>query len=101
LSSNILFGTTSGGGTNNGGVVFSLAVLPRILNDGNFGVQSNAFGFDFTGISNQSAIVESCTNLSQPVWLPLQTNLLIGAPLYFSDPQFSQSPNAFYRIRSP
>jgi uncharacterized repeat protein (TIGR03803 family) len=101
LSSNILFGTAVDGGTNNGGVVFGLTVLPHILDDANFGVQSNAFGFDFAGISNQTAIVEFSTNLSQPVWSPLQTNQLIGAPLYFSDPVSGQNPSAFYRVRSP
>jgi len=101
LSSNVLFGTAANGGTNGGGVVFGLTVLPQIMSDGNWGNQSNAFGFDFTGISNQIAIIEFSTNLNQPVWSPLQTNLLIGAPLYFSDTNISQNPNAFYRIRSP
>ena len=101
LSSNMLLGTASGGGSNNGGVVFSLSVLSRILNDGNLAVQSHAFGFNYTGISNQTAIIETSTNLTQPVWRPLQTNVLIGAPLYFSDPALGQNPNAFYRIRSP
>jgi uncharacterized repeat protein (TIGR03803 family) len=101
LGSNILFGTAASGGTNGGGVVFGLTVLPQIMSDGNFGIRSNAFGFDFTGISNQTAIIEACTNLIQPEWLTLQTNLLIGAPQYFADPRFGQNPNGFYRIRSP
>ena len=100
LSSNVLLGT-AGGGTNGGGVVFGLTVLPQIISDGNFGIQSNAFGFDFTGISNQTAIIEDCTNLTQPAWFPLQTNLLIGAPKYFCDPNYGQNADGFYRIRSP
>ena len=74
-------------------------MLPQILSDDRFGLRSNAFGFDFTRISNQTAIVELSTNFL--VWSPLQTNLLIGSPLYFSDTNFSQNPNSFYRIRSP
>lgn len=101
LSSNILFGTAVDGGANGGGVVFGMTVLPQIINDGNFGIQSNAFGFDYTGVSNQTAVIEFCTNLVQPVWQPLQTNLLIGGPLYFSDPGLNENPSAFYRIRSP
>jgi hypothetical protein len=101
VSSNTLYGTAVNGGSNAGGVIFGLTVLPQILRDGRFGIQANAFGFDFTGISNQTAIIEVSTSLSQPAWSPLQTNLLIGAPLYFSDTNFGQSPSAFYRIRSP
>ena len=101
VSSNTLYGTAVNGGSNRSGVIFGLTVLPQILSDERFGIQTNAFGFDFTGISNQTAIIECSTSLFQPVWLPLQTNLLIGAPLYFSDTNFSQSPSAFYRIRSP
>ncbi len=101
VSSNTLYGTARSGGANGGGVVFGLKVLPQILNSSRFGIQSNAFGFDFTGISNQTVIVEAATNLSQPVWQPLQTNTLIGAPQFFSDPQFNQRPKSFYRISSP
>ncbi len=101
LSGSTLYGTAYYGGTANGGVVFGLTVLPQIMSDGNFGVQSNAFGFDFTGISNQTAVIEFSANLLQPVWLPLQTNILTGAPEYFSDPGFGQNTGGFYRIRSP
>jgi uncharacterized repeat protein (TIGR03803 family) len=101
LSSNTLFGTAVDGGSGGGGVVFGLSVLPQILRDNNFGIQSNAFGFNFTGVSNQTAVIEFGTNLTLPVWLPLQTNLLTGAPLYFFDSELNAKPNAFYRIRSP
>jgi uncharacterized repeat protein (TIGR03803 family) len=101
LTSNVLYGTAGGGGANGGGVVFGLTVLPHILSDGRFGIQSGAFGFDYTGISNQTAIIERNTNLWKSGWLAVQTNLLIGAPSYFSDTNFDQTPSAFYRIRSP
>jgi hypothetical protein len=101
LSSNVLFGPVDGAGPNNGGVIFGVTVLPHILRDANFGFQSGEFGFDYNGVSNQTAIIEVNTNLSQSVWVPLQTNLLTGSPLYFSDPGTAQNPTAFYRIRSP
>ena len=64
LSSNKLFGVAGAGGTNNGGVVFSLTVPPQVLvGDGNFGVQLNGFGFNVTGISNQTAVLEACPDL--------------------------------------
>jgi uncharacterized repeat protein (TIGR03803 family) len=101
VNSNTLYGTAVNGGSNAAGVIFGLTVLPQILSDGRFGIQTNAFGFDFTGISNQTAIIERSRSLFQPVWSPLQTNWLIGAPLYFSDTNFSQTPSAFYRISTP
>jgi uncharacterized repeat protein (TIGR03803 family) len=101
LSSNTLLGTAANGGTNGGGVVFGLTVLPQIMSDGNFGVQSNAFGFDFTGISNQTAIIEVSTNLTESDWQPLQTNTLDGVPIYFYDPTWNLYPGRFYRLRSP
>jgi len=88
--------------SNGEGVVFGLAVLPEILTaDGRCGIQSNAFGFDITGISNQVIVVEVCTNLTSPDWLPIQTNTLIGGPSYFSDPQETNYPSRFYSLRVP
>jgi uncharacterized repeat protein (TIGR03803 family) len=102
LSSNTLYGTGASGGTNGAGVVFGLTVLPQILTgDGNFGVQANAFGFNVTGISNQTAVVEACANLSQDNWLPIQTNILNGGLVYFSDPQWTNNSGRFYRLHSP
>jgi uncharacterized repeat protein (TIGR03803 family) len=102
LSSNTLYGTAADGGTNNGGVVFGITVLPEILiADGNFGIQSNAFGFDVTGISNQVVIVEACMNLISPDWLPVQTNTLNGGTSYFSDPAWTNYSSRFYRLGSP
>ena len=101
LSSNVLFGAAVSGGSKGGGVVFALTVLPKILCDDNFGMQSNAFGFDFIGISNQTAIIEFSTDLTQPVWSPLQTNSLTGSPQYFFDNTYIQNAAGFYRIHSP
>lgn len=101
LSSNTLYGTAANGGSSGGGVVFGLTMLPQIVSDGNFGIQSNAFGFDVTGISNQVVVVEACTNLISPDWLPLQTNTLTGCSPYFSDPQWTNYPGRYYRLRSP
>jgi uncharacterized repeat protein (TIGR03803 family) len=101
LSSNMLFGTAANGGSKGGGVVFALTVLPQVLCDGSFGMQSNAFGFDFIGISNQTAIIEFSTKLAQPVWTPLQTNSLTGSPQYFVGDTFGRNAGCFYRIHSP
>jgi len=71
---------------------------PVILTgDGAFGVISNQFGFNVSGVSSQVVIVERSSNLLQ--WLPLHTNTLGSSPVYFSDPGWSQSPHGFYRAR--
>jgi hypothetical protein len=74
---------------------------PEVLGDGSFGVISNRFGFNMNWTSGKVVIVDACTNLIHPIWLPLQTNTLTGTPAYFSDPRWSNYIGRFYRIRSP
>jgi hypothetical protein len=70
-------------------------------NDGSFGVLSNQFGFNVTWASGQTVVVDTCTNLANPVWQPFQTNVLAGGSAYFGDPQWTNWPGRFYRVRSP
>ena len=65
-----------------------------------FGGLSNQFGFNITGNSNLVVVVEACTNLANPVWLPIYTNTLTGSPIPFSDPKWTNYPGRFYRIHS-
>ena len=95
-----LLGTTGWGAT--------FKSLPTALwkplmqtSDGGFGVQTNKFGFNISWASGQVVVVEACTNLSNPVWSPLQTNTLTGGSSYFSDPKWTNYPGRFYRLRSP
>ena len=64
-----------------------------------FGVGSNQFGFNINWASGQVVVVETCTNLTNPVWYPIQTNTLTGDSSYFSDPQWTNYPTRFYRLR--
>jgi hypothetical protein len=58
------------------------------------------FGFTLTGPSNAVIVVEACTNLSHPVWLPVSTNTLSGLGASpFSDP--AGYPMRYYRFRAP
>ena len=66
-----------------------------------FGIRSNAFGFNITGTSNLTVVVEACTDPAHPVWFPLQTNQLTGGAAYFSDPDWTNYPARVYRIRAP
>ena len=65
-----------------------------------FGVQSNQFGFNMTWASDLVVVVEACTNLADPVWTPVRTNTLTGGSSYFSDPDTTNYPGRFYRLRS-
>jgi len=75
---------------------------PVILDFGpSFGVQANGFGFIISWATNRPVVVEACTNLASPTWSPVATKTLIGGSSYFSDPQWTNYPARFYRIRSP
>ena len=66
-----------------------------------FGVLSNEFGFTISWATNTSVVVETCTNLANPAWSPVQTNALTDGWSYFSDPEWTNHPARFYRLRSP
>jgi hypothetical protein len=66
-----------------------------------FGGLANEFGFNITGTNSQVIVVEACTDLANPVWLPIYTNTLTGSPLPFSDPDWTNYPGRYYRVRSP
>jgi hypothetical protein len=76
--------------------------LPQMQTDNtSFGVRTNQFGFNINCASGQMVVVEACTNLSNPIWFPVATNTLAGDSFYFSDPQSSNYPARFYRLRAP
>jgi hypothetical protein len=75
---------------------------PLILNSSpDFGVKAGGFSFIISWATNVPVAVEACTNLSNPVWQPVQTNTLTGGYFYFSDPTWTNYPGRFYRVRSP
>lgn len=72
--------------------------LPQIVSSD---VRINEFSFYVDWADGETVVVEGCTNLSHPVWSPLQTNLLNSGSWYFADPQWTKYPNRFYRAISP
>jgi len=68
---------------------------------GSYGVRSNQFGFTITGRSNLVVVIEASTNLANPAWNPLQTSILTSGSAHFSDPQWTNYPGRFYRLRWP
>ena len=66
------------------------------------GVTAGQFGFGITGPTNATIVVEACTNLANPVWLPVATNTLSGTGIgTFSDPQTGSYPARYYRFSAP
>jgi hypothetical protein len=87
-----------------GGIPTALLFLPNpvILNNGpSFGVLSNRFGFIISWATNVSVVVEACTNLASPVWIPLQTNMITNGSVYFSEPLQTNSSGRYYRVSLP
>lgn len=74
---------------------------PAAQGDSRFGVVSNSYGFNVSWASGRVVVVDVCTNLFNPIWIPVQTNLLSNTPSYFGDSQWTNYIKRFYRIRSP
>jgi hypothetical protein len=91
----------TGWGTTFGGCPTALWRLQIQTGDASFGVRTNQFGFNITWASGRVIVVEACTNLASPNWSPLRTNTLSADALYFSDPEWTNYPRRFYRLRSP
>ena len=66
-----------------------------------FGLKAGKFGFNITGSPDIEAVVEACSDLSNPVWLPLSTNTLTGGSSHFVDVNWTNHPTTTYRFRSP
>ena len=74
--------------------------LPQMqTTDASFGVRNNQFGFNINWASDQTVVVEASKNFVN--WQPVQTNTLANGTAYFSDPQWTNYPARFYRLRSP
>jgi hypothetical protein len=82
---------------------------PTTLSFGpSFGLHSNRFGFRISWATNASVVVDASTSLATPTWSPIATNTITMGidPLtdgwtHFSDPDWTNQPTRFYRVRSP
>jgi hypothetical protein len=67
-----------------------------------FTTAGDQFGFNITGPTNTVIVVVACTNLANPVWLPVSTNTLSSSGTSsFSDTQVGNSPDRYYRFSVP
>jgi hypothetical protein len=93
-------GTTGWGSTFGGRP--SVLWNPQVqTDDPSFGVRTNRFGFAITWASGMVVVVEASTNLVNPLWSPVATNILTDGSSYFRDPQWTNYPARLYRLRSP
>ena len=92
---------TTGWGDTYGGLPAVLWNPLAQTDDGSFGVGTNGFGFNITGTTNIPIVVEAAPSVVGDAWVPLLTNTLATGSVYFSDPDGTNRPARFYRIRSP
>jgi len=92
---------TTGWGTTFGGRPTVLWNPSIQTTNASFGVRTNQFGFTITGTANIPIVVEASTDLASASWTSLQTCTLTNGLIYFSDPQWTNHPARFYRLRSP
>lgn len=57
------------------------------------------FGFLISWATNQAVIVESRTDLTEANWTAIATNALVNGSWRFIDPEWTQHPTRFYRVR--
>jgi len=67
----------------------------------NFGIRTNAFGFNITGTANIPIVVAASTDLAGSTWTSLQSCTVTNGSIYFKDPQSTNYGCRFYRIRTP
>ncbi len=82
----------------NGEIIITAVPTPLFITaNAAFGFTNGVFGFDLSGPSGASVVIQASTDLQ--TWIPLQTNLLGSGPLYFSDSQSTTNTQRFYRAQ--
>jgi hypothetical protein len=66
------------------------------VKDSAFGIRTNHFGFNISGVAGAPVIIESSPDLKS--WTPMGTNQTGVDPFYFSDPN-TVGARRFYRAR--
>ena len=76
--------------------------LPLVqTGDASFGAHADGFGFTINWASGQSVVVQASTNLLNPVWSPVGTNVFAGGSSLFRDAAWTNYPGRFYRLTWP
>ncbi len=91
-------------GANGWGTTFDglpTVMLSPTLAISNAMIKSNRFEFNFSGTNNQTVVIQASTNLAQPTWQALLTNILSGTSSNYSDAKWTNYPYRYYRLYSP
>jgi hypothetical protein len=91
---------TTGWGSTFGGAPTRAWFLPYPTVLG-FGLLAHRVSFTISWATNTSVVVQTCTNLANPNWVPVVTNNLINGTRPFLDTQLANDPGRFYRISTP
>ncbi|HWY29822.1 MAG TPA: leucine-rich repeat domain-containing protein, partial [Candidatus Acidoferrum sp.] len=91
---------TSGWGTSLAGVPTAIWLPTMQTSMTVSNAPANPFGFNINWAKGMVVAVDAGTNLVKPVWQALGTNTLTSDTIYFSDPQSTNYPNRFYRLRA-
>jgi hypothetical protein len=89
------YGTSGWGATYGGLPTVELAWSPQI--NGGATAQSSGFSFTIIGTNGISVVVEAGTNLVN--WQPIWTTTMSGTSATFTDSQWTNYPNRYYRVR--
>jgi hypothetical protein len=94
-------GTSSWGSTFAGRPTALWMLLSPVISASNpgCGVQSHGFVFSISAATNALIVVEACTDLADPEWVPLSTNIVTGDTSNYHDPDWIQHRARFYRVR--
>ncbi len=94
-------GTTGWGSTYDGLPTVMWTLPYPVILSSPLGIKTNKFTFTIAWATNLTVIVQACTNLASPQWLPVQTNALSNDTWTFSDAKWTNSRTRFYRVYYP
>lgn len=57
------------------------------------------YGLQADWVGGMKAVIQVCTNLADADWQPMYTDTFANATHYFSDPDWTNNPRRFYRLR--
>lgn len=73
--------------------------LPQVAEDGSMGVNDGMFGFNVNWVPGEQWVIDACTDLNNPGWEEIYWSAFSGNSTNFSDPEWSNFPSRYYRIR--
>lgn len=79
----------------------ALPAIPLSITNCTFDAPHRVFSFCILGGAGLTAVVETCTNLGAPIWLPVVTNQLDGSVSNFSTTNLPAENQRFYRLHVP